>query len=91
MAFIVRRVPSEIVEKFLRSKVEITKKSPLESFDNNEDADPYMVGYELEDTKTQENVQQQTVEKTAEKHLDNKKKTSIMKHGKSNNKEFERD
>ena len=99
MNFIVRRVPSEIVEQFLRSKVEIAKKSALESFDTNEGEDPYMVGIEFEETLETVHQQgldvekstEQTTEKTDEKHFENKKKSGIFKHGKSNNKEFERD
>ena len=99
MNFIVRRVPSEIVEQFLRSKAEIAKKSALESFDTNEDTDPYMVGIEFEETLettqqqglSQDKTTEQTTEKTDEKHFENKKKSGIFKHGKSNNKEFERD
>jgi hypothetical protein len=92
MNFIVRRVSSDIVEQFLRSKVEIAKKSALESFDTDENNDPYMVGIEFEEEleQTHDKTVEKTQEVTSEKHFAKVKKQGIIKHGKSNNKEFER-
>jgi hypothetical protein len=92
MNFIVRRVSSDIVEQFLRSKFEIAKKSALESFDTDETSDPYMVGIEFEEEieQTQSKSNELTQEKTEEKRFVKNKKQGIIKYGKSNNKELER-